>query len=212
GLSNVAEELGVTVGLKHKKINVSNSRFIKSHLLYAKGYYMLVAWEHEQFSRLRVTAATLSGHSAPPDLLESTGGLFDNSPRVPNKEFTVHPSNDSLINFLMELGYKGQMKQLSDMFVDHMHQPWRTLRTIINRCLSGKTSSNDRLRPSRVEILWGMYNKEKFDNVALIREDLQYQIDNRQGLLYNTSEDDGVLGRLKFISKEVHLRMMGYLE
>nr|GEV63108.1 nicalin-1 [Tanacetum cinerariifolium] len=44
GLSNVAEELGVTVGLKHKKINVSNSR---------------VAWEHEQFSRLRVTAATL---------------------------------------------------------------------------------------------------------------------------------------------------------
>ncbi|GKB48023.1 hypothetical protein Tco_0898776, partial [Tanacetum coccineum] len=26
GLSNVAEELGVTVGLKHKKINVSNSR------------------------------------------------------------------------------------------------------------------------------------------------------------------------------------------
>ncbi|GKD84085.1 hypothetical protein Tco_1350924, partial [Tanacetum coccineum] len=39
---------------------------------------MLVAWEHEQFSRLRVTATTLSGHSAPPDLLESTGGLFDN--------------------------------------------------------------------------------------------------------------------------------------
>ncbi|GJY58658.1 EF-hand 1, calcium-binding site-containing protein, partial [Tanacetum coccineum] len=63
GLSNVAEEVGLTVGLKHKKINVSNSR---------------VAWEHEQFSRLRVTAATLSGLSAPPELLESTGGLFDN--------------------------------------------------------------------------------------------------------------------------------------
>ncbi|GJW54315.1 putative nicalin [Tanacetum coccineum] len=63
GLSNVAEEVGLTVGLKHKKINVSNSR---------------VAWEHEQFLRLRVTAATLSGLSAPPELLESTGGLFDN--------------------------------------------------------------------------------------------------------------------------------------
>ncbi|PQQ02245.1 nicalin-1 [Prunus yedoensis var. nudiflora] len=43
GFSNVAEELGVKVGLKHKKINISNPR---------------VAWEHEQFSRLRVTAAT----------------------------------------------------------------------------------------------------------------------------------------------------------
>nr|XP_043609577.1 nicalin-1 [Erigeron canadensis] len=63
GLSNVAEELGLKVGLKHKKINVSNSR---------------VAWEHEQFSRLRVTAATLSGLSVAPDLLQSTGGLSDN--------------------------------------------------------------------------------------------------------------------------------------
>ncbi|XP_010541265.1 PREDICTED: nicalin-1 [Tarenaya hassleriana] len=62
GFSNVAEELGFEVGLKHKKINISNPR---------------VAWEHEQFSRLRVTAATLSELSAPPDLLENTGGLFD---------------------------------------------------------------------------------------------------------------------------------------
>ncbi|KAJ0793452.1 putative nicalin, EF-Hand 1, calcium-binding protein [Helianthus annuus] len=62
GLSNVAEELGLKVGLKHKKINVSNSR---------------VAWEHEQFSRLRVTAATLSGLSVAPNLLEHTGGISD---------------------------------------------------------------------------------------------------------------------------------------
>ncbi|GFZ20225.1 hypothetical protein Acr_28g0009300 [Actinidia rufa] len=63
GFSNVAEELGFKVGLKHKKINISNPR---------------VAWEHEQFSRLRVTAATLSELSVAPELLESTGGLVDN--------------------------------------------------------------------------------------------------------------------------------------
>ncbi|KAA8549907.1 hypothetical protein F0562_001591 [Nyssa sinensis] len=62
GFSNVAEELGLKVGLKHKKINISNPR---------------VAWEHEQFSRLRVTAATLSELSVAPELLESTGGLFE---------------------------------------------------------------------------------------------------------------------------------------
>ncbi|KAL2328444.1 hypothetical protein Fmac_021871 [Flemingia macrophylla] len=60
--SSVAEELGFTVNLKHKKINISNPR---------------VAWEHEQFSRLRVTAATLSELSTAPDLLEKTGGLVD---------------------------------------------------------------------------------------------------------------------------------------
>ncbi|KAJ0241649.1 hypothetical protein HA466_0210440 [Hirschfeldia incana] len=62
GFSNVAEDLGFQVALKHKKINISNSR---------------VAWEHEQFSRLRVTAATLSGLSTPPELLESAGSLSD---------------------------------------------------------------------------------------------------------------------------------------
>ncbi|RVW86685.1 Nicalin [Vitis vinifera] len=36
-----------------------------------------VAWEHEQFSRLRVTAATLSELSVAPELLERTGGLSD---------------------------------------------------------------------------------------------------------------------------------------
>lgn len=39
---------------------------------------MQVAWEHEQFSRLRVTAATLSALSVAPDLLENTGSLSDN--------------------------------------------------------------------------------------------------------------------------------------
>nr|GFA81804.1 hypothetical protein [Tanacetum cinerariifolium]GFB03440.1 hypothetical protein [Tanacetum cinerariifolium] len=32
--------------------------------------------------------------------------------RVPDQEFKVPPCHDSLIDFLIELGYKGQMKQL----------------------------------------------------------------------------------------------------
>ncbi|GKD56160.1 hypothetical protein Tco_1289547 [Tanacetum coccineum] len=47
-------------------------------------------------------------------------------------------------------------------------------------CLSGKTLSNDRLQPSRIGILWGIYHKANVDYVALIWEDLQYQIDNRR--------------------------------
>ncbi|GKD67770.1 hypothetical protein Tco_1321860 [Tanacetum coccineum] len=81
-------------------------------------------------------------------------GLPSKSPRVPNQEFTVPPSSDSLMDFLLELVYKGQLIHISKMFVDQMHQPWRTLGAIINICLSRKTSSNDRLRPSRFEILY----------------------------------------------------------
>ncbi|CAI0544143.1 unnamed protein product, partial [Linum tenue] len=60
--SGVAGELGLEVELKHKKINISNPR---------------IAWEHEQFSRLRVTAATLSGLSSAPELFQRTGSLSD---------------------------------------------------------------------------------------------------------------------------------------
>ncbi|KAG0579506.1 hypothetical protein KC19_4G104000 [Ceratodon purpureus] len=59
---NVAEGLDLTVELKHKKINISNSR---------------VAWEHEQFSRQRITAATLSQLEEASELLQQTGGIAD---------------------------------------------------------------------------------------------------------------------------------------
>ncbi|GJX29137.1 hypothetical protein Tco_0237216 [Tanacetum coccineum] len=76
-------------------------------------------------------------------------------PRVPNEDFIVPPSKEFMITFLYELGYKGHIDKLASMFVDHMHQPWRTLAVIINKCLSRKTLSNDRLRKSRMDILWG---------------------------------------------------------
>ncbi|GKA42942.1 hypothetical protein Tco_0735602 [Tanacetum coccineum] len=79
--------------------------------------------------------------------------------RVPNEDFVAPPSEEELITFLLELGYKGPLDHLARMFVDHMHQSWITLATIINKCLSRKTSSNDRLCQSRVAILWGVPNK-----------------------------------------------------
>ncbi|CAN6444958.1 unnamed protein product [Victoria cruziana] len=60
--ASVAEELGINIGVKHKKINISNSR---------------VAWEHEQFSRQRVTALTISELTSAPDLFEKAGGIYD---------------------------------------------------------------------------------------------------------------------------------------
>ncbi|GKC00705.1 hypothetical protein Tco_0986841 [Tanacetum coccineum] len=69
---------------------------------------------------------------------------------VPNQAFTVPPSHDSLMDFLLDLGYKGLLKHIFEMFVDHMHQPRRNLRAIINRCLSGKTLTTDSQRSEDV--------------------------------------------------------------
>nr|GFA58419.1 hypothetical protein [Tanacetum cinerariifolium] len=63
---------------------------------------------------------------------------------------------------------------------DHMSQPWRTLAAIINKCLSRKTASNDRLKKSRIDIMWGMFYRVNVDNPELIWKDFTYQINHRR--------------------------------
>ncbi|GKB78320.1 hypothetical protein Tco_0945215 [Tanacetum coccineum] len=100
--------------------------------------------------------------------------------RMEDVDFTDVLDDDIALTFLIDLGYKGPLNMHTNMFVDHMHHPWRTLAAIINKCLSGKTTSNDKLRKSRIDILWGMFNKENVNYHELIWEDLAYQIDHRK--------------------------------
>ncbi|GKF31251.1 hypothetical protein Tco_0101049 [Tanacetum coccineum] len=101
-------------------------------------------------------------------------------PRVKVVDFTDVPDDDIALAFLIDLGYKGLLNRHTNMFVDHMHQPWRTLAAIINKCLSGKTASNEKLRKSRIDKLWGMFNRENIDYPELIWEDFAYQIDHKK--------------------------------
>ncbi|GJZ43565.1 hypothetical protein Tco_0590820 [Tanacetum coccineum] len=106
--------------------------------------------------------------------------ILDIYPRVKGVDFADVPDDDTALTFLIDLGYKGPLNRHTNMFMDHMHQPWRTLAAIINKCLSGKTASNDKLRKSRIDILWGMFNRENVDYPELIWEDLSCQIDHRK--------------------------------
>ncbi|GJZ62304.1 hypothetical protein Tco_0618441 [Tanacetum coccineum] len=104
--------------------------------------------------------------------------ILDICPRVEGEEFTLVQDDDDTLTFLTDLGYKGLLHKHTNMFVYHMHQPWRTMATIINKCLSGKTTSNDKLRKSRIDILWGMFYRENVDYPELIWEDFSFQIDH----------------------------------
>ncbi|GJZ05101.1 hypothetical protein Tco_0538376 [Tanacetum coccineum] len=127
-------------------------------------------------------------------------------PRVEGVDFTDAPDNETTLTFLIDLGYKGPLNRHTNMFVDHMHQPWRTLASIIN--------------------------KENVDYPDLIWEDFAYQIDykkeersrrenmpyprftkiiinhflkqhksltNLNHKHYHTIKDDGIISRLKFV-------------
>nr|GEU76465.1 hypothetical protein [Tanacetum cinerariifolium]GEU81708.1 hypothetical protein [Tanacetum cinerariifolium] len=106
--------------------------------------------------------------------------ILDICPRVEGEEFTEVHDDDATLTFLADLSYKGPLHKYTKMYVDHMHQPWRTVAAIINKCLSRKTASNDRLRKSRIDILWGMFYRENVDYPELIWEDFAFQIDYRK--------------------------------
>ncbi|GKD57875.1 hypothetical protein Tco_1291262 [Tanacetum coccineum] len=99
-------------------------------------------------------------------------------PKVGNEKFEEPPLEKEILAFLASLGHSGEIRKITDVNVNKLHQPWRSFAAIINKCLSGKTSY-DSLRLSQAQILWGMYNNKKVDYAYLLWEDFIYQIENK---------------------------------
>ncbi|GJY00574.1 hypothetical protein Tco_0357592, partial [Tanacetum coccineum] len=99
-------------------------------------------------------------------------------PKVGNKKFEEPPLEKEILAFLASLGHSGEIRKITDVNVNKLHQPWRSFAAIINKCLSGKPSYGS-LRLSQAQILWGMYNNKKVDYAYLLWEDFTYQIENK---------------------------------
>ncbi|GKB06831.1 hypothetical protein Tco_0835064, partial [Tanacetum coccineum] len=107
--------------------------------------------------------------------MASQGNLFS---EVGNKKFVDPPLETEIIIFLASLGHSGDIRKLTDVNVNKLHQPWRSFAAVINKCLCG-TPSYDSLRLSQAQILWGMYNKKSVDYAYLLWEDFIFKIKNK---------------------------------
>ncbi|GJV77853.1 hypothetical protein Tco_1509437 [Tanacetum coccineum] len=103
--------------------------------------------------------STATRHLPSAWLMLKCSEILDICPRVQGVDYAEVPDDKNTLTFLIDLGYKGLLYKHPSMYVDHMHQPWRTLAAIINQCFSGKTTSNDKLRKSRIDILWGLITR-----------------------------------------------------
>ncbi|GJW28654.1 hypothetical protein Tco_0045529 [Tanacetum coccineum] len=61
-------------------------------------------------------------------------------PRVQGVDFTEVPDDETTLTFRLDLGCQSPLYKHPSMYVDHMHQPWRTPAAIINKCLSEKAN------------------------------------------------------------------------
>nr|GEW92357.1 hypothetical protein [Tanacetum cinerariifolium] len=59
-------------------------------------------------------------------------------PRLPGQTFDELLFEEEILEFLRYLGHSGEIRKLTDVNINKLHQPWRSFAAVINRCLSGK--------------------------------------------------------------------------
>ncbi|GJW46427.1 hypothetical protein Tco_0078073 [Tanacetum coccineum] len=77
-----------------------------------------------------------------------------------------------MVPFIKDLGYTGKC--------DMLYEIHTTICTTPGEHLLLSSIGLDRLRPSRAQILWGIFNQKNVDYVALLWEDFMFQANNRE--------------------------------
>nr|GEW07275.1 hypothetical protein [Tanacetum cinerariifolium] len=126
--------------------------------------------------------------------------------------FKMDNKKQEILAFLRFLGRSGEIRKLTDVNINKLHQPWRSFTAIINKCLSGKSTGYDSVRLSQAQILWGMYHKKNVDFAYLLWEDFVYQVEhndakNRNEMYYprftKNTEQFGVVLPIELTNNDI---------
>nr|GEV47739.1 hypothetical protein [Tanacetum cinerariifolium] len=99
--------------------------------------------------------------------------------RLPNQTFNELPFEEEILAFLRYLRHSEEIKKITNVNINKLHQPRRSFAAVINKCLSGKSTGYDNLWLSQAQILWGMYHKKNVDFAYLLWEDFVYQVEHK---------------------------------
>ncbi|GJZ83138.1 hypothetical protein Tco_0648311 [Tanacetum coccineum] len=136
---------------------------------------------------------------------------------------SAHPfvpplAGDLVIDFVNNLGYPEELQFVSKTCVNSLYQPWRTILSMINQCLTGKTSGGDRPRHPVLQMLWGVVTRTnvptkkpkspvipycQFTKLIIYYLGSIHNIHIRPQYPVHITADDYPLGNLKFFSKGI---------
>ncbi|GJZ39938.1 hypothetical protein Tco_0586501 [Tanacetum coccineum] len=95
-----------------------------------------------------------------------------NSCRTNSHICVTSPTGDTVIDFVNQLGYPEPVEFfVSNIRVNYVYQPWRAILTLINQCLTGKTSGGDKPRHPVLQMLWGIVTQTNVDHAELLWEE-----------------------------------------
>nr|GEU80956.1 hypothetical protein [Tanacetum cinerariifolium] len=139
-------------------------------------------------------------------------------------QFVSPPSGDAIMDFVNQLRYTKIIHFVSRMAVNNLYQPWRVILSMINQCLTGKTSGHDRPRYPEEFIQaiqtfltdkanLGSPTKKgrkdkpciipyyRFTKITICHLGRIHNIHQRSASPFHLAEEDFRLGNLKFASK-----------
>ncbi|GJV47198.1 retrovirus-related pol polyprotein from transposon TNT 1-94 [Tanacetum coccineum] len=96
---------------------------------------------------------------------------LDITPVNPAHPFELPLTGDTVIDFVNQLGYPEPVEFVSNIRVNYVYQPWRAILTLINQCLTGKTSGGDKPRHPVLQMLWGIVTQTNVDHAELLWEE-----------------------------------------
>ncbi|GKA41656.1 hypothetical protein Tco_0734316 [Tanacetum coccineum] len=125
-------------------------------------------------------------------------------PKLPGQKFEDPPFKEEILSFIRDLGHTGEIKVLSDVNVNHLHQPWRSFADIINKCLSGKTTALENL-VYQVENMNSKKNNDmyypSFTKVIVDYFMAKDQAIPRNKMFWHYARDDFMFTTIRVISK-----------
>ncbi|GJS12625.1 hypothetical protein Tco_0407097 [Tanacetum coccineum] len=97
----------------------------------------------------------------------------------PKNTYTKPPLENQILEFIKTLGYdedpETKMIVVSKIVATRLHQPWRAILSVLNRSLTGKDSSWDKVRLPILQILWGIVHSANLDFTSLIWDKYECQ-------------------------------------
>nr|GEV30311.1 uncharacterized mitochondrial protein AtMg00810-like [Tanacetum cinerariifolium] len=120
--------------------------------------------------------------------LESFREMLHIYPRLPHQPFVEPPFKEEIMAFLWFLGHSRAIRRLTDVNINKLHQPWRSFATIINKCLTGKSSGYDSLR-------W---------NTKIQRRAMRF-------IILDFQRDDHMFSTIKLVSRHQNMQQFGAL-
>ncbi|GKB54603.1 hypothetical protein Tco_0905356 [Tanacetum coccineum] len=93
------------------------------------------------------------------------------TPVNPAHPFELPLFGDTVIDFVNGLGYPEPVEIVSSIRTNYVYQPWRAILSLLNQCLTGKTSGSDKPRHPVLQMLWGIVTQTNVDHAELIWEE-----------------------------------------